>query len=271
MVTSDSKAEAFVDKMKAMAGGHGDGGGDSKGSSSSPASPPGGSSSSGGGSSGGGHSGGGSSGSADKGKEKIPMPIRYIMAFAGLITAFSALWWTTHDTPPNRAKSEQIFMEGQTEAEKTAQEKEKTKQLREQRRIAETEARAKLAQASTEAPPAVASVPQITSAVCQAPAPGETLFWKPLQLSPASCVTLAPPQNGGMYFWAVFRAVPTNMSGIAEIAAVHDVGNRTPDGNPIPERTGEGCAGNCSAFLSRHLGEVVFVRQLLGQNLQINF
>ncbi len=266
VTTTDSKEAAFLDNMRNMASKDGAEGG-SKGSSPEKKKDEGSSSDSGGG-----HSGSGGRDGASGGKNPpTPVPLRYILAIGtlitGLLAGYGSVHWATHDTPPLRAATEKAFVEGQakaqTEAEKTKQEEERTKQAREKRRIAETEARVKLA--STPAiPPTV-----VTS--CFSPTPGATLFWKPLRFSQGSCVSLPPPKEGGMYFWAVFDALPAHISGVAEIAIVRDTGNKTPDGNPIPEPTGERCAGECGAFLSRHLGEAVFLRQLPGQNLNINF
>jgi hypothetical protein len=196
-----------------------------------------------------------------KGEHAVGLIVRILAAAAGVLAAFGSVWWAIHDTPPNRAANEKAFIDSQTEAEKTAQAKWAAKREREITRQKEIEARL-----SPQVSRPTTPVP-LASSSCFFPAPGATLYWKPLRLSAGSCVEL-PPQSS-MYFWAVFDAVPEKMEGVAEIKAVKDIGNKTPEGNPIPEPTGEVCAGNCNAFLSQNLGKAVFVRQAPGQSLQL--
>lgn len=237
---------------RAMAGNHSDHGPQSGASSSTPkVEPP--QSSDGGGkppketTPHGGGSGGGS------GLPKTPLLMRYIGAITGVVLALGAVWWYTHDTPPNRAAGEIAFMQKGIEEEKTKQKREETKQARE---LTKREA--------------LKAQQNITVATCASPVAGTTLFWQPLSLSAGDCVQLSPPQNGGMYFWAVFNSMPISMSGISEIKAARDTGNIHPNGSRDIEPMESCAAESCTKFLSEHLGMSLFIRQARNQSLHIN-
>lgn len=180
----------------------------------------------------------------------------------GAVLAIGAILFAVLDTPPRRAANENVWL-------RTGIEEQKTKQREADARIAEAQAPRSSAYLSSVG---VASVRPVAtpapSGGCISPHPGQTKFSEPIVLSQGGCVKLPEALPRGAYFWATFNTPPSQVSGVEKFRAARYTGTVTADGSPDVEPI-EDCTGNCTEFFQRHAGKAVYVKQIVGQSLDI--